>query len=412
MLEAFTYALDVEHFQNFLTTVKNFAPIWVPILLFLTFLDIWLHYKQREWIKGKGSALLEIRLSKDMPKSPVAMELFLNTLYQSGVGNLVDVYIKGRVRTWFSLEIVSIGGQIHFYIWCQKDFKSRIETQLYAQFPTVEVKEVEDYAMNVHRDPEKINIGFIGQFGLTKKDVYPIKSYIDYGLDRDPKEEYKNDPLVSVLEYMGSLNKGEQAWIQILIQAHTKEGLKYGRLFTKPDWKKDVESEIKDILKKAYFRVDEEKAPSGQHLSEGQKNVISAIERTTGKNAFDTMIRTAYIAEKDVFNPANIGGIIGTLTQFNSNSLNGLAPKFKAGSDYGWQDPFGKKKAGTEKALLEAYKRRAFFNPPFKHIGQKPFIMTTEELATIFHFPGAVAGTPTLARIPSKKAEAPFNLPI
>jgi hypothetical protein len=39
-------------------------------------------------------------------------------------------------------------------------------------------------------------------------------------------------------------------------------------------------------------------------------------------------------------------------------------------------------------------------------------ILNTEELATIFHFPGQVAGTPTLERVPSKKAEAPSNLPI
>ncbi len=38
--------------------------------------------------------------------------------------------------------------------------------------------------------------------------------------------------------------------------------------------------------------------------------------------------------------------------------------------------------------------------------------MTTEELATIFHIPGKVASTPTLARIPSKRSEAPANLPI
>ncbi len=38
--------------------------------------------------------------------------------------------------------------------------------------------------------------------------------------------------------------------------------------------------------------------------------------------------------------------------------------------------------------------------------------MTVEELATIFHFPGKVATTPTLGRIPSKRAEPPSNLPI
>jgi hypothetical protein len=38
--------------------------------------------------------------------------------------------------------------------------------------------------------------------------------------------------------------------------------------------------------------------------------------------------------------------------------------------------------------------------------------MTTEELATIYHFPGDVSKTPTLSRITAKKAEPPANLPI
>jgi len=42
----------------------------------------------------------------------------------------------------------------------------------------------------------------------------------------------------------------------------------------------------------------------------------------------------------------------------------------------------------------------------------KPYILTTEELATIYHFPGSVSTTPNLNRVPSKKAEAPSNLPL
>ncbi len=389
------------------------SPVWISLALIYIWFSLWLWYKRREWINDQGSVLLEIKIPREMFKSPLAMEIFLNTLHIAGVGSLLDVYIKGRVRPWFSLELVSKGGEVHFYIWCLKASKGRVESQLYAQFPNAEVHEVPDYTLGVHRDPEKISIGWIGQYTLTKADAYPIKTYIDYGLDKNDKEEYKNDPIVPVLEFLGSLKAGENAWFQILIQAHIKEGLKYGRVFTKPDWKTGIETEIKKIVKKAIMKTEEQKHPTMLSLSKGQTEMIAAIERAAAKPAFDTMIRATYFAEKEAFNATNIGGLIGSFAQFSSQSLNGFKPGFKAVYDYPWQDFLGRRKAKNERKLLEAYKRRSFFNEPFKYFHGKPFILTTEELATIFHFPSSiVAATPTLVRLPSKKAEAPSNLPI
>jgi hypothetical protein len=194
-----------------------------------------------------------------------------------------------------------------------------------------------------------------------------------------------------------------------------KEGLKYGRLIPKPDWKSGLEKEIKEILKKGRLKPEDDKTlDSTKHLSGGQKDVIEAIERAASKPAFDTMIRAAYIAEKSAFNANNIGDLINCLKAYGSTDLNGFKPGFFAGHlDYPWQDPGGRKKAKWERQLLEAYKRRSFFNTPFKYFHSNPYIMTSEEIATMWHFPsGTVAATPTLTRIPSKKAEAPANLPV
>ena len=38
--------------------------------------------------------------------------------------------------------------------------------------------------------------------------------------------------------------------------------------------------------------------------------------------------------------------------------------------------------------------------------------MNIEELATIYHFPGDIASTPTLSRVEAKKGEPPANLPV
>lgn len=389
-------------------------PVWLPLALLYAGFRAWLNYKQREWIKGQGAVLLEIRLPSEQMKSPVSMELFMQSLHQTGVGTVSDAFFKGRVRAWFSLELVSDGGQVHFYIWMHAKWKRSVETQLYSLFPNVEIREVSDYALPIKYDLEKYKFSKMTQMILTKDDAYPIKSYVDFGLDKDPDEEYKHDPMAPMLEFLGSLKKGEHAWIQILVQGHIKESLKYGRLIPRPDWKTAANDVIKKIAKEAKFKTPDDKGGDSKFLSEEQKDVIQAIERSIEKPAFDTMINAFYFSEIEVNNPNNIGGLLGSFKSFSSNTMNGFKPGFSADYDFPWQDFGNIRRNSNERRFLEAYKRRSFFNEPFKRFEKsKPFILTTEELATIYHFPSSMAvATPNLTRIPSKKAEAPANLPV
>jgi hypothetical protein len=359
----------------------------------------------------QGSTLLELKIPKEILKSPAAMEIVLSAFAQPSVGSYIDVYIKGRIRPWFSLELVSLEGQVKFFIWTHKKFKNIVESQVYSQFPTVEVYEVPDYAIKTGYDKNKISI-FGMQLKLTKADVYPIKTYIDYGMDKDPKEEFKIDPMTPVIEYLGSLKKGEYAWIQILIQAHKKEGLKDARIFQKPDWKGGTKKAFDEILRDVIIKPEVDKSPTMMSLSEIQKETINAIQRNIAKTAFDTMIRAIYWGDKDSFNPINIAGLTSAFKQYGSGNLNGFAPNFTTSYDYPWQDFRGARLEGAKRKIFNAYKRRSFFHPPYKNLKGRPFILTTEELATIFHFPGGVSATPTLSRIVSKKGEPPANLPM
>ena len=120
-------------------------------------------------------------------------------------------------------------------------------------------------------------------------------------------------------------------------------------------------------------------------------------------------MRIIYLAEKDKFRPANITAMTGITRQFHSNNLNG----FKAYSmtDYSlpWQDYKDIRVNKLKRRMLKAYKLRSYFYQPYQ---KKWFVINTEGLATIFHLPGSVSQTPTFARITSKKAEPPSNLPI
>jgi hypothetical protein len=374
-------------------------PIIMPVALVITVFKLWVSYKRELFWRGLGQVVLEIKLPREILKSPVAMELILAK------------YWKGQTRSWFSLELVSTDGEIHFYIWTRKKFKDTVSNHLYSQYPGIEVHEVEDYTKGIIYDPEKYNVWGC-EYALTQPDPFPIKTYIDYGLDKDPKEEFKIDPMTSMLEFMGSIPHGHHLWFQIIIRAHKAEQRKPGTWFETHDaWKEEAKAEIKKTMEK--FRPEDKEKPA-RTPTEGEKDTISALERSTSKFPFDVGIRTLYIAEKDKFNPGYIGGAIGSFKQYGSPGSNGFKPT-------GWMSYFDKpwkKWGGADEKLkpvmVDEYKMRRYFFSPFngKYFYSKPFVLNVEELATIFHFPGQVSAVPTLKRVPSKKSEAPSNLPI
>ena len=170
----------------------------------------WVHYIQQDFISGIEFVLLEIIPPREVLRSPKAMELFFtNALYHWSKKGGKEEYWQGAVWFWFSLEIASIEGQVHFYIRTPSRIKSLIETQMYAQYPQAQVKVVEDYTLAVDEiSSESEWNGWGCEFELKKHEAYPIRSYVDYGLDKDPKEEFKVDPISPVIEFFGSLGKG------------------------------------------------------------------------------------------------------------------------------------------------------------------------------------------------------------
>jgi hypothetical protein len=379
-------------------------PIWLPVAFFVATFNAWIRYKRSQFWQKQGHVLLEIKLPREINKSPAAMEVALGAFFQpGGEGTWLARILEGKTRAWFSLEIVSVGGTIRFFIWTRPQFRNTIETNIYAQYPGVEIYEAEDYSKPFYYDPDKFGI-YGAEFALTKKDAYPIKTYVDYGLHTDPKEEYKVDPITPLLELLGSITAGQNIWIQIIIRAHKKRRL-WGVFGEKEDqWKDDAIAEKNKIIESLKGRLP----------TKGESETIAALERSISKLPYDVGIRAVYITEKDKFNGALIGGILGIFKQFGSLDLNGFRPAgWLTIFDYPWQEWFNAKEK-LKPILLEEYKLRRYFFSPYmgKKFYSKPFVLNAEELATLYHLPGEVAATPTLERIPSVKSEAPPNLPI
>lgn len=394
------------------------GPIVLACFLAKIFWTLWMRFVRAEFYLSLKYAVLEVRLPKEQMKSPLAMEVFLNSIHNTSDGSKYVQLWKGESRPYYSLEIVSIEGRVKFYIWCEDRRKQGVMNGLYSQFPGIEVHDVEDYTRGTHYDPKTMKM-WAAEFKFLKPDPYPIKTYVDYGMDKDPKEELKVDPMAPLIEFLGSVGPNQQVWIQIPVVAHKKKR-KPGHLFLQTDM---YEDEAKSIVNKIMIRDPKTKV-SGERdevtgftklpsISKGEQEIVEAIERAQSKHLFDCGIRALYIAKKEFFNtPFGIGGCIGSMKQFSSGSLNGFKPRNKwhvKFNGHPWEDFRNMRRDYYSRDALAAYKRRSFFFPPFE---SEPIVMNTEEIATIYHFPGTVSMTPTLERVPSKKGQAPVNLPL
>lgn len=398
---------DLAFARDFFKVIFESSYLWLPLFLGEALRRLWMHYVRMKFVSGLEWLLLEIRLPREILKGPMSAEVLINMLCQTKDPDWWEYWMKGTLRAWFSLEIVSIGGEIHFYIYSQKFFKNLIEAQVYAQFPDAEVAVVDDYSKEFFADTENLTKEWDcwgTEMTLNKSDVFPIKTYIDYGLqESSTKEEQKTDPFTATLEFLGSLKQGESAWIQILIRGNKED----------KDWAKKAKEEVDKLLKSKEKK--DALTIAAMALTPGEKTQVEAIERNVAKQSFYTNIRLMYLARKDIYNKVNQASLIAAFKQYNSLMLNGFGkPRNGTGGDHWWDVPtqnyikniYDRKR---KIKMLDAYRKRSCFYWPYE---RETFIMNAEALATLYHFPGGVAETPTLGRIEAKKSEAPTNLPL
>lgn len=398
--------------------------IWWLYLPFFLFLLAYMALKNYTNLKYRLSlewTLLEIKVSKENRKSPKAMEQIFAGLHGVYTKN-VDwhkVLFKGEMLTWFSFEIVGKGGETHFYVRTLTKYKNIVESQIYAQYPDAEIAEVEDYTndLPLYLPDDKYDLWGM-ELLLAKEDAYPIRTYPDFEEKAVGPDDIKRiDPLASVSELCSTLHADEQIWIQIIGAPAGSEWIKRGQLVIDKLMGKVSAPQSSGFLSDAVFAID--KAISGAapgpatekkeekkervELSPGKQDLLKAIEKSFDKLGYETGIRFMYIGPREDFHQTHIAGISGAFKQFSSQNLNGFKPnKYTITYTKGL---FKKSKLLTRKrAIYQSFKER------------KPmllkYILNTEELATIFHFPDTGVKSPLLPRVEAKKGEPPVGLPL
>lgn len=408
-----------------LAMIIALSPIWLPVYLAVILWILWIDYIRFLFWFSQDMVLLEVQLPQEVNKNPGAMELFLTSFWNaSGEGTMINRAWKGSYRPIWSLEIASNEGRIGYYIHMRRAFRNIIEARLYGQFPEAKITEVDDYVARVPFNLKDYDL-FGAEYSKTSPEALPIKTYIDYGLDKDPKEELKIDPLSQILELIGQIGVGEHYWIQIILKPR-KNGSEWYAIQKPGDdiYQKKGKEEIENLIKNAAKRVGEiakDEAAQKQALSRGsalltqtERERLERIERSMSKLVFEVGMRTVYLAKKENFNAANVSGIIRLFDpfrpQFGDSLYSSVNPtRGTTIFDYPWQDFNDIRKKILKKNVFFQYKNRAYFYVPYDQV---PMFMNVEELATIWHFPSSVIQTPGLNRVPSRRAEAPVNLPI
>ncbi len=400
------------------------------MFLFVLFIELWVKYLETKAIKKINWLLLEVKIPRDIAKTPKAMEAVFSGLH--GILTKVkflDKYFIGKVQGWFSFEIAGIDGAVYFFIRTPENFRNLVEAQIHAQYPDAEISEVLDYAGPIAKQVPSKSYDISGtELILDKDDYYPIRTYPFF---EEREEERRVDPMASFLEILSKIKPGENIFIQYLIKPTAeKEWKEKGieavnkligkKIEKKKKWYENIYGGIEEFIRNLlvaiaiypeWGKAEKEEIKSAiANLSPGEKLIAEAIENKISKLAFRVCIRFAYIAKRDIFNSANMAAVNGAFKQFSVLNLNAFKSNGKAGTfaDQPRIIPFIKNRREfiRKVAFIDRYVNRRLSK------NKKDFILNTEELATIYHYPILVVETPTMRRVEAKKSEPPVSLPI
>lgn len=184
-------------------------------------------------------------------------------------------------------------------------------------------------------------------------------------------------------------------------------------------------------------------------LTQEEKDELEMINRKLSKPYMRAIVRHMYVCKKENFNSGNIQGILSAMRPFSHGG--GAGNSFGVSTvdpyDFPWEDTFGKRLPWRKEEMFEVFVEREGFYPhipqrkgldkvedlvfwsfsmesrklwrmmfeaivyPFDHPHAKVISLNLEEIASLWHFPGAVVNTPKIPRIDSAKGVAPLNLP-
>jgi len=340
--------------------------------------------KRLEWLSSQQYSIIRIDVPKNNEKAPLAAEQMFASLH--------GIYSESALfQNHMSFEIVSKDKYIRFFVYIPTHLKDFVEGQIYAQYPTVEINEVEDYVKEV--DLRGKNFASV-ELVPTKADVYPIKLFSDFEVD----------PISGITSVMSKLNPGEEIWLQFVIRPIGDEwqekgnkiiqSVKSGKKIGTSGIAQSLGGGIGIFLKLIFAQAvrpgaDAPKEAGPPVLSGAVEEALKGIEYKVQKLGYSTKIRIIAISSDPISAKIKTQGVAATFKQYNTTNGNG----FKIG----------------EIVLND----NLFYNEyVYRMFEDEGSIYNIGELASLYHFPHQTVETPNIVWSGSKKGEPPANLPM
>ncbi|MGD0976979.1 MAG: DUF87 domain-containing protein [Minisyncoccia bacterium] len=320
---------------------------------------------------GKKSAKELINITEQMISS-------FSNLHAKGWNK----FIFGEPYLALEIAVHHIGEETHFYVSVPRTSEDAIEKQLYAFFPKAEISTVKDY--NIF-NPDGVVSGSYLKY--SNNPILPIRTY----------QNLEADPLSSILTSMSKLQaEGEGAALQLLIRpSHAKKQKKLAakvvREMQSGHQFKDAVGRVKHPPK---LPKPDPKKPvlpeKPKTVSPADEEIIKAISAKVGKQIFDVNIRLLTSAPSEIRAKEILDDFENSFVQYSAPDLNNL----KAAKQFN----------GALNKLIYNFSFRIFNN-------KQKMVMSTEEIASIYHFPLSSTSAPNVQFLKAKPSESPANMP-
>lgn len=345
-------------------------PFLVAAILIYQSRKAYLKTKTNEIIGNR--VVLSLAVPRNNDKSPLAAEQLFSSLHGIGLN-------KAKSPDHFSMEIAAGNYGIFFIVTVDKQYKTFIENQIYAQYPEAQISEIKDYMNSVGATPGVIEVA---ELTLTKDSYLPIRTF----------QNFEVDPLAGVTASISKLPAGQEVFLQIVARPINN------------DWQKKGQEYVNKLRS---GDSKDEKKPS---LESGDKDIINVIENKNTKLGFQFVIRIMAKSHDRITSQRLIQEATAAFSQYQTSLFNSLGAPKKPKLNWAGKFRESLRRQLLGKRLDEKLNLLQKFGNRYLDEFAKG-IINTEEFASLYHLPNRSVETPNISWARSKKLEYPLNIP-